>query len=414
MTTKDRTALLQYWVAVSKRNVGFRDWLTIQLHSIDGPQVATAFEQLTTGALDTCASDACATEEEDNWKTSTDKISTRHCIAIVLCLLVGIALIVLSLTVYLPDYLSTPVPPPNATSRILVAEDVTTIVGTYPSSVSSSLLVSEVVKRGDDFHTCYILIVPSSTLSYHQRTQNESVNSTTIIDGYPVINYRYVYMIKGSSLSVRACLGNVSRSPNAVLYVFNNESQYADYVKYSVSDTAVYSALLKVGGLGESECTTVSFTAPSSDYYYFIMLLPVQGTRYSYFMLETEKYINYKDYLYDYSYCIVARGHNCSMSLVANSTRDGNQAGTNDEVTVLAYVQPNYSIGSKLNHLDVMFGSYEEGERDKSFFICWCLFVMGVLVLLMSFLSFALWACFCFRRNRRRSGISYKSRTTVN
>lgn len=59
MTTKDRTALLQYWVAVSKRNVGFRDWLTIQLHSIDGPQVATAFEQLTTGALDTCASDAC-------------------------------------------------------------------------------------------------------------------------------------------------------------------------------------------------------------------------------------------------------------------------------------------------------------------------------------------------------------------
>ena len=55
MTTKDRTALLQYWVSVSKRNVGFRDWLAIQLHSIDGPQVATAFEQLTTGALETCA-----------------------------------------------------------------------------------------------------------------------------------------------------------------------------------------------------------------------------------------------------------------------------------------------------------------------------------------------------------------------
>lgn len=55
MTTKDRTALLQYWVSVSKRNVGFRDWLAIQLHSIDGPQVATAFEQLTSGALETCA-----------------------------------------------------------------------------------------------------------------------------------------------------------------------------------------------------------------------------------------------------------------------------------------------------------------------------------------------------------------------
>ena len=59
MTTKDRTALLQYWVAVSKRNVGFRDWLAIQLHSIDGPRVATAFEQLTTGALETCADDTC-------------------------------------------------------------------------------------------------------------------------------------------------------------------------------------------------------------------------------------------------------------------------------------------------------------------------------------------------------------------
>ena len=318
---------------------------------------------------------------------------------------------------YLPEYLSSPVPPPNSTSRILVAEDVTTVIGTYPSSVSSQLSVSEVVNRGDDFHTCYILIVPSSTLSYHQRTQNDSFNSTTIIDGYPVINYRYVYMIKGSSLSIRACLGNVSCSPNAVLYVFNNESQYADYVKYSVSDTAVYSALLKVGGLGETLCTTASFTAPSSDYYFFIMLLPAQGTKYSYYTLETEKYINYKDYLYDYSYCTVARGHNCSMSMVANSTKDGGHAGTDDDdVTVLAYVQPNYSMGSKINHLEVTFGSYEEGERANSLLICWCLFVMGVLVLMMSLLSFVLWACFCFRRNKRRSGVSYKGRinSTVN
>ena len=340
-------------------------------------------------------------DDDDNWKARTDKLSNRHCIAIVLCLLVGIVLVILSLTVYLPTYLSSPLPTPNVTARVLVAEQVTTVVGVYPSSSSSTLSFSEVVLKGDDYHSCFILLIPTSFLSYHWKVVTKTFNSTTIVDRFPIINYRYVYMIKLSIISFNICLGNVSRSPDGVLYVFNNESQYAEYLRYSVSDTAIHSASLKVGGVGETLCTNVSFTAPSSDYYFFVMLVPLERTRYSFNTIENERYIDYKDYLYNYTYCVVARDRNCSLSLSSNSTNNGKPVN-GDSVTVLAYAQPNHNFGSKINHLDVMIGIGGD-ERAKALLICWCLFVLGVFVLLMTLFSFIVWACFCWRHSKRRA-----------
>lgn len=44
MSTKDRRALLEYWLTVARRNDSFRDWLTSQLTSIDEPKAVAALQ----------------------------------------------------------------------------------------------------------------------------------------------------------------------------------------------------------------------------------------------------------------------------------------------------------------------------------------------------------------------------------
>lgn len=46
MSTRDRNAMLEHWISVSKRNGQFRDWLASLLESVDGPESSEALYAL--------------------------------------------------------------------------------------------------------------------------------------------------------------------------------------------------------------------------------------------------------------------------------------------------------------------------------------------------------------------------------
>lgn len=274
----------------------------------------------------------------------------------------------------------------NNQKRVVVAENDTVIIGMYPSS-ETMLSINEVVLNGDDYHNCYVLVVPVSTLNYHWQTITDSYNTTTIVDRLPIVNYMYVYLLSGSTVTMDICLGNVSNSPIATLYGFDNETAFVEYNEYLSANNPVYTIALNVGSSGNLICTNTTFTAQSSKYYFFILLAPLKGTTYSVKTVVSQKYINYREYISNYSLCVVASGHNCSVSLSIN-----NQVVNND-VVVLAYTKPNYSLSSKINHLDITMQG-EQNTVHMSVLVCWfmiglgaSLFILcGVFILVMLYL----------------------------
>lgn len=282
--------------------------------------------------------------------------------------------------------------------RIVVAENDTVVAATYPSSSTMALSVKEIVLQGDDNHKCHLSVVPNNTLKYHWNTLTDKYNGTTIVDGLPVVNYMYVYLLSGSTVRMELCLGNVSNSPPATLYGFDNESQYIEYNQYMMASNPALHVPLTVGGLGNIPCSNVTLTAQTSNYYFFILLAPLKNTVYSVKTVVNSKYVIYREYSFNYSYCVVAKGHNCSLSLAINSEV------MDTDVSVLVYTEPKYSLGSKINHLDLSIETISGLTDNKNtHYIFWCMIGMSCFLCLLGFsVVLYLW-CMYLLKGRKTS-----------
>ena len=269
-----------------------------------------------------------------------DNTCQYYLIALVVLLLVTcFVLLIPLLFIVLPN---SPVHTLTSKSRqIVVAENDTVIVGKY-SSNNKAINISELILHGDAEHQCIVLAVSSSSLMYRYKTEYKTFNQTTIVNNQPVLNEMYVYLLAGSQVENEVCLGNVSGSPNATLYGYNNENEFNKYARSSIIGIPTFQQSLVVGGPGYIICVNVTFVIPNSNYYFFMLKLPKQGTTYRYKTTAKEKYLNYEDYFTSNTTCTVSNGHNCTLQL-----------STTSESTVLVYTVPNYGLSSKINHLDI-------------------------------------------------------------
>ena len=288
----------------------------------------------------------------------------------------------------------------SKSTQIVVAENDTVIVGKY-SSNNKPIKISELILRGDAEHRCNVLAVSSSLLMYRYKTEYKMFNQTTIVDNQPVLNEMYVYLLAGSQVQNEICLGNVSGSPNATLYGYNNENEFNNYASYSVVGIPTFQQSLVVGGPERIICVNVTFVIQNSNYYFFMLKLPKQGTTYRYKTTAKEKYLNYKDYLTNSTLCTVSNGHKCTLQL-----------STTSESTVLVYTIPNYGFGSKINHLDITV-SFSKFNTTLTL-VCSlgsCVFVIVFIIIL-----FVAMFIFCRRYNKSKRvwrGSTYDSISTV-
>ena len=284
-------------------------------------------------------------------------------------------------------------------TQIVVAENDTVIIGKY-SSNNKAITISELILHGDAEHRCNVFAVSSSLLIYRYKTEYKMFNQTTIVDNQPILNEIYVYLLAGSQVQNEICLGNVSGSPNAMLYGYNNENDFNNYASYSVVGMPTFQQSLVVGGPGHIVCVNVTFVIQDSDYYFFMLKLPKQGTTYRYKTKAKEKYLNYKDYLTNNTICTVSNGHDCTLQL-----------STTSESTVLVYTVPNYGFGSKINHLEVKV-SLSKFNTTLTL-VCSlgsCVFVIFIIILLLAMYIF------CRRYNKSKrvwKGSTYDSIPTV-
>jgi hypothetical protein len=402
MSTKDRDAMLEHWIAVGRRNSHFAEWLGSLFNLFYGPEVAEAFYLITSnnGFDNECDKSRSFIGVPDR---SNKKICytlfTRNCIAVLLFLVVGVLIISVSLSLYRSYLISDK---PNY-HRMIVSENNTVIVATYPSMDDSTVVIKESILNGDASHVCDVLALPASLLKYHWRVDSESVNITTLNNGDVIVNEMYMYLIKDSVISFNICLGSISQSPNASLYIFNNDTHFIDYLSYSVSSDYVYQASLSVGNSGQSICTNISYTVPGSGHYYVASKAPLKGTKCSYTVNFNTKYLNHNDYLDSTlaNKCVLHTSSNCSFDL---KSPDGSN------IAILVYTHPTV-VGSKINHLDVSTIA-EKHVVATYFFLFWCFLSLGVCAIFVGL--FALLCILCVNLIRRKKEVRYHRVPTTN
>ena len=289
--------------------------------------------------------------------------------------------------------------------QIVVAENDTIIIGKYSSS-SKAIKISELILHGDAEHRCNVFAVSSSLLIYRYKTEYKMFNQTTIVDNQPILNEIYVYLLAGSQVLNEICLGNVSGSPNATLYGYNNENDFKNYASSSIVGIPTFQQPLVVGGPGHIICVNVTFVIQNSDYYFFMLKLPKEGTTFRYKTTAKEKYLNYEDYFTNNTICTVSNGHNCTIQLSTTSESTS---------TVLVYTLPSYGFGSKINHLDITVSS----SKLNATFILFCSLVLGsscvfVVVFVIIFLVAMYIFCRWYNKSKRVwKGFTYEKVSTV-
>lgn len=235
-------------------------------------------------------------------------------------------------------------------TKVVAEDDTVSLVKIDKLTVSSLSITEEVWDKGDNDHRVLLTLVPTANLTYITKVRRDSWNGTTIVDGLPIINEMYVYLNHGSTLIYKICMGNGKSVGWTNLYVFDEESQYKDYMEDKLVDTPVLTQRIEIGGESETICGTIKFTAESDSYYYIIMMAPEKGTKFSYNVSTNENVVNIQNYVSSYPRCTVSSNSDtCSISTSSGSIP------SSESLTLLAYVEKNYAFSSKINHIQITF-----------------------------------------------------------
>ena len=235
----------------------------------------------------------------------------------------------------------------------VIAEDDTVSLITVDKLTVSSVTITEVLKaKGDHDHRVLLTLVATANITYSLKVQTDSWNGTTIVNELPIINEMYVYLNQGSTLEYEICMGNGTNADSTRLYIFDNEDQYIDFMEDEVLDSPVLNKIVNIGGQSKTICNTINFIAESNSYYFIVMIAPEKSIKFSYNVTANEKVVDIHKYTTKYPRCIVSSDNDkCTLS-TSSSTFP-----SSENLTVLAYTEPNYDFNSKISHLELSFSS---------------------------------------------------------
>ena len=232
----------------------------------------------------------------------------------------------------------------------VVAEGDTVSLAKIDQKTVNSVLISEIVLKGDSEHKVVLALVPTDKLTYDTAFEIDYWNGSAIVKDLPLINEMYVYLNKDSQIKYNIWFGTGSKANSAKLYVFDDEDKFSDYLSYQVVNSPVFSSAIPIRSDGiKVPAKEVIFTSPADGYYFIVMLSPEANIQFRYNVNATERVIDISKYTSDYPSCTVNANKNCTL-MTSNDTRPHSQ-----NWTLLAHAFENYDFGSKINHLQVAF-----------------------------------------------------------
>ena len=277
-----------------------------------------------------------------------------------------------------------------ATFETVVAEDDTVVLVNVNVALVKTISINEKINQGDNNHHITLSLVPINQLTYKTKIEQHSWNGSTIVDNLPIINEMYVYLLHGSILKYKICLGNAQRIASTYLYIFDNEESYIKYMEYNALDPPVLKQEIQIGGENITICTNVTFEAKEDAYYYAVLLAPEASTDFSYNVIATENVVDINDYLKDYFTCVIDNSKACVLQTSSSSFP------RSEEMVLLAYAKPNYNFQSKINHVQVSF-------KGRSLIIVIITSVIGAVIVLLVLIFFVV-IFGVFMLKRKRSG----------
>ena len=278
-----------------------------------------------------------------------------------------------------------------STFETVVAEDDTVVLVNVDVASVKTISINEKINHGDNNHHITLSLVPINQLKYKTKIEQHSWNGSTIVDNLPIINEMYVYLLHGSTLKYKICLGNAHTIASTYLYIFDNEQSYINYMEYSALDPPVLKQEIQIGGKNITVCTNVTFEPKEDSYYYAVLLAPEASTDFSYNVIATENVVDINDYLTDYSTCVIDNSNVCDLQTSSSSFP------RSEEMVLLAYAKPNYNFQSKINHVQVSF-------KSRSFIIVLAS-VVGAIIVLLVLVSFVITFVFFVLKTKRNGYI---------
>lgn len=235
-------------------------------------------------------------------------------------------------------------------SIMVVAESDTVLLTEVDKQEVKSINISEVVKKGDNEHRINLKLVPTSELFYDMKNETYTGEGTKIAAHLPLINEIYVYLNKGSELAYHICLGNGKSDNDTIIYVFDSEEDYINFITYGIKGSPAFAEAIPIGINEEEVCTDVTFQFVNNSYYFVVLLAPDGNLKFSYSVKATEKVVDIKQFTKPYPSCLLDAKEACTLSTNSSSFPDNQNS-----LTLLAYVIPNNDFKSKINHLELTF-----------------------------------------------------------
>ena len=312
-----------------------------------------------------------------------------HLLVVLLVLSIALASLITAATVFQL--------PATKKSLQLITENTTVLLQSYKIRKHETAVASikEKVLDEDAFHTNYISIVPSSKVIVHRELSRESHSVLPISDDAVAVNQRYIYMLSDSVLNYTICLGNAPRQSDTVLYGFNSEESYDNFVTSSIlSLDYVFSKRFRIGGRNETVCAKASFTSNATGYYFFVLKTKDANTNVDYTVVADLNRLEIKDYLNTYNTCrIDGSHHSCSLEFGPGHW------------SLIGWSERNFDFGSRLSHVEVSLSR----KLDRSWSVLYqallligiglfsgSIFYIVVLTVIISFVNLLQW-----RRNKQ-------------
>lgn len=275
------------------------------------------------------------------------ELRRRRCFSL-LILTVALTLILLTGVLCLTVTQLWPEQPALQSPNLLLSENTTVLLSNCSINEHGVVNITEVVLQEDSFHWNNFAAVPSSKLVSHRISAKEHHVIVPISDNAVTLNQRYVYMLIGSELNYTICIGNATEPSDSTFYAFNKEESYNNYLSSLSLGTpnSIFSQLIPIGGENSIKCTSFTFDANATSYYFFALKAKYANTRVKYNLSASINTLFFEDYISseEYSTCRIndPKSHmSCSLEVESG------------DWSILGFSEISYSFNSHLNHVQV-------------------------------------------------------------